>query len=256
MNDLMVTAFQRDGAVCGAVLRPAAQRGRTELPGKFIEWQIRSREALYEALRRGEAVRFLASHLPVLATLRPQGTVNLATKGVGLVPKREHIARYIQLLARALRESHIQPGEAALALRIEAARELLQHPDHIDPCSLGSLEIFEGETFRNVRGDPRVALLFTGDGPEYPSFQVEAVAQIVEPGRPVYEFLRASRLLFEHERFHIAQPAYPHAYRFLVSEVREKTPHRRDGVRHSLTQINLPCPAGGTSLNFHGALFS
>lgn len=209
----------------------APQRTGAELPEKFIAWQIRSREELYEKLLWREPVRFLAGHLPVLATLRPRGTVNLATKGVGLIPKREYIARYIDLFTRVLDETRGQAWDGTLAARIGAAREFLRHPGHIDPCRLGSLEIFEGETFRNIRDDPRIALLFTGGGPDYLSFQVEGIAQVVEPGEPVYEFLRASRLLFEHERFHIAQPAYPYAYQFFVTHVREKTPHRRRSQR-------------------------
>ena len=234
MRELMVKAFEREHEVDGTANRFTARREGAGLPGKFIAWQIRSRKDLYEKLLKHEPVQFLASHLPVLATLRPQGAVNLATKGVGLVPKRQHIAHYTGLFARVLRESRAQPREETLAARIEAARELFRHPDQIDGCSLGSLEIFEGETFRNIRGDPRVALLFTGDGPDYLSFQVEGVARVAGPGDPVYEFLRASRLLFEHERFHIAQPAYPHAYQFLVSEVREKTPHRRSACPASI----------------------
>lgn len=227
MTKLMVKAHKRENEVNGTADSFYALRAGAELPEKFIAWQIRSREELYEKLLRREPVHFLASHLPVLATLRAQGMINLATKGVGLVPKHEYIAHYIDLFTRVLRESRAQAREKTLAARIGAARELFRHPDHIDPRRLGSLEIFEGETFRNIRSDPRIALLFTGSGPDYLSFQVEGIAQIVERGQPVYEFLRASRLLFEHEHFHIAQPAYPHAYQFLLSDVREKTPHRR-----------------------------
>jgi hypothetical protein len=229
MSTLLVKAYRRGNEADDTANSVSGPREGVELPGKFIAWQIHSRQELYEKLLRREPVQFLASHLPVLATLRPQGTVNLATKGVGLVPKHEHIAQYIDLFTRVLRDSGSQPREDTLSARVGAARELTRHPDHIDGRRLGSLEIFEGETFRNIRSDPRIALLFTGTGPDYLSFQVEGIAQIVEPGQPVYEFLRASRLLFEHERFHIAQPAYPHAYQFLVSEVREKTPHRRSG---------------------------
>ncbi len=227
VKKLVMRAHRQKRDANGTLGHVSPPRVRAELPEKFIAWQIRSREELYEKLLRREPVQFLASHLPVLATLRPQGTVNLATKGVGLVPKHEYVTYYIDLFTRALRESQARPREDMLAASIGAARELLRHPDHIDPCTLGSLEIFEGETFHNIRSSPSVALLFTGIGPDYLSFQVEAITQIVEPGKPVYEFLRASRLLFEQERFHIAQPAYPHAYQFLVSEVREKTPHRR-----------------------------
>ena len=227
MSTLMEQAYRGGNEADDAAISVSGPRQGVELPAKFIAWQIHSRQELYEKLLRREPVQFLASHLPVLATLRSEGTVNLATKGVGLVPKQQHIAQYIDLFTRVLRDSGSQPRKETLAARVGAARELTRHPDHIDAGRLGSLEIFEGETFRNIRSDPRIALLFTGTGPDYLSYQIEGVAQIVEPGQPVYEFLRASRLLFEHERFHIAQPAYPHAYQFVVSEVREKTPHRR-----------------------------
>lgn len=227
MEKLIMKVHRQKGDANGTVGNLALERAEAVLPEKFIAWQMRSRLELYEKLLRREPVLFLASHLPVLATLRPQGTVNLATKGVGLMPKHEHIVHYVELFARVLRESGDLPRPEMLAARIEAARAFLRHPDHIDARRLGSLEIFEGETFRNIRGDPRVALLYTGTGPGYLSFQVEAIARIAGPGEPAYEFLRASRLLFERESFHIAQPAYPHAYQFLVSEVREKTPHPR-----------------------------
>lgn len=227
MEKLVLRVHRQNSDANGTAGNPAPRRAEAVLPERFIAWQIRSRLELYEKLLLREPVQFLASHLPVLATLRLQGTVNLATKGVGLMPKHEHVAHYGGLFARVLRESGDLPRQEMLAARIEAAREFLRHPDHIDARRLGSLEIFEGETFHNIRGDPRIALLYTGTGPEYLSFQVEAVAHIAGPGEPAYEFLRASRLLFEQESFHIAQPAYPHAYQFQVSEVRDKTPHRR-----------------------------
>lgn len=203
-------------------------RGKpVELPRKFIDWQIQSRKELFEKLLHREPVSFLASHLPVLATLSPDSTINLANKGVGLVPKDEYLAHYVELFKRVLSESRNRRWEETLAGRVEAASELLQHPEHINPSRLGSLEIFEGQTFQNIQKDPRVALLFTGAGPEYLSFQLDGIAEILEPGHPVYEFLRASRLLFEYERFHIAQPGYPYAYQFWICGVREKTPQRR-----------------------------
>lgn len=197
------------------------------LPQKFLDWQIESRRQLFEQLLSREPVRFLASHLPVLATLNPEGTSNLANKGVGLIPQDEHLTSYVELFKRTLSENQDRPWEQTLAARVEAASELLGHPQHIDPYRLGSLEIFEGQTFQNVQTNPRVALLYTASGPEYLSFQIDGMAQILKPGQPVYEFLHLSRLLFEHEDFHIAQSKYPYAYQFAVCGVRDKTPHRR-----------------------------
>lgn len=210
------------GEKLGFTMRLAA------LPQKFIDWQIQSRREIFEKLLRREPVHFLASHLPVLATLTPEGTINLANKGVGLVPKDEYLVHYVDLFTEVLSACQGRSWDETRATRIEVASELLQHPEHINPHRLGSLEIFEGQTFQNVRKDPRVTLLFTGSGPEYLSFQLDCAAQIVASGHWVYEFLRLSRLLFEYERFHIAQPTYPWAYQFWVCSVREKTPHRRE----------------------------
>ncbi len=198
-----------------------------KLPVKFVEWQIQSRRELFDKLLRREQVRFLASHLPVLATLNANGVINLANKGVGLVPKEEHLTHYIGLFRYMLSEGRSRPWDETLEVRVEVASELLEHPEHIDPYRLGSLEIFEGQTFQNIQENPQVALLFTGAGPEHLSFQLDSIAQILKPGQQVYEFLQLSRLLFEYERFHIAQPAYPWAYQLWVHGVQEKTPHRR-----------------------------
>jgi hypothetical protein len=200
-----------------------------ELPQRFIEWQIQSRRDLFAKLLGRTPVSFLASHLPVLATLTPGGEINLANKGVGLVPKEEYLKDYVKLLTHALDQTHGHPWEETLVVRVQTASELLQHPEHIDPYRLGSLEIFEGQTYQNIQKNSKVSLLFTGSSPEYLSFQLDGVAQIVAAEHSVYEFLRLSRLLFEYERFHIAQPAYPWAYQFWVSSVREKTPRRRAG---------------------------
>jgi len=197
------------------------------LPRRFIDWQIETRFELFEKLKSKEPVRFLASHLPVLATLCPDSTVNLANKGVGLIPKAEHLASYTELLKEARSKVQGRPWEETLPERIEAASQLLKHPEHIDPYRMGTLEIFEGQTLRNIEQDPRVALLFTGSGPEYLSFQLDCVAEILDPGHPTYEFLRASRLLFEFDEFHISQPGYPFAYQFWVYGVRDKTPKPR-----------------------------
>jgi hypothetical protein len=200
-----------------------------KLPQRFIDWQIQNRQELFKKLLRRESVHFLPSHLPVLATLTPEGLINLANKGVGLVPKEKQLDRYTRLFTRVLAESRNRPWEETRVARVEAANELLQNLEHIDLHRLGSLEIFEGQTFQNIQNNPNVALLFTGIGPQYTSFQVDCIAEVLGPSHSVYQFLYLSRQLFEYESFHIAQPAYPWAYQFCVGGVREKTPHRRGG---------------------------
>ena len=202
-------------------------QGTVELPENFLKWQAESRRELFDRLLAAEEIPFLASHLPVVATRSEGDRINLANKGVGLVPRAELVGFYLGLYRDTFASGEGRPWADTLADRVDAALHLVQHPEHIDATRLGSLEIFEGETFRNVRSDPRVSLLYTGEGPRYPSFQMDVVAQIQKPGDPLYEFLVASRMLFEYEHFHIAQPGYPYAYAFSVRGVRDKTPKRR-----------------------------
>ena len=207
-----------------------------ELPAKFLEWQAESRRELFDQLLAGEEIRFMASHLPVVATLSAGDRINLANKGVGLVPNDELVDFYLALYRDALAGCEGRPWAETLAERVEAALHLVQHPEHIDPTRLGSLEIFEGQSFRNILSDPRVSLLYTGGGPGYLSLQIDVVAQVQKPADPLYEFLVASRKLFEYEHFHIVQPRYPFAYAFSVRGVRNKTPKRRCPVTEEQPQ--------------------
>lgn len=198
-----------------------------ELSDEFIEWQASSRAQLYQKLLRREPVRFLASHLPVLASTGPDGQLNLANKGLGLIPKEEALPRYLELYDEVLRAVKDRPWNETLPARIEAASELFATLDDVDRCRLGSLEIFEGQTYKNILGNPRIALLFTAEGPKYLSYQVDANCRVLEPGGDVYRFLRASRQLFENDSFHVPQSSYPHGYEFNVCGVKEKTPNTR-----------------------------
>lgn len=97
-------------------------------------------------------------------------------------------------------------------------------PERLELGCLGSLEIFQGQTFQNILLDPRVSLHYTGEGPDYPGFQINAIAEMVHSGNPRFEFLHWARQLFERDSFHIQQPAYPLGYLFWVSEVYDKSP--------------------------------
>ena len=104
-------------------------------------------------------------------------------------------------------------------------------PERLDRRCLGTLEIFQGQTFKNIRQDARVSLHYTGVGPDYPSFQINAVAEIVEPGDARFEYLYWARQLFEHDSFHIQQPAYPSGYVFWLGEVFDKSSKGAAGKR-------------------------
>ncbi|HEX9582294.1 MAG TPA: hypothetical protein VF970_14415 [Gemmatimonadales bacterium] len=202
-----------------------------ELPEPFVSWQLAYKRQIYDQIERDEYVRFNAGHLPVVGTWTDGGSVpNLANKGVGFTPKDEHLDHYLQLVETAVEQIQQLPPHAVddtRALRIGTAREFYAHPEHIDWRRLGLLEIFEGDTYRNLSRHPFASVLWTGDSPVFVSFQVDCVVEIITPESPRYRFSWAMRRLFEYEPFHVVQTMFPYAYTFWVYDCHDKTPKRR-----------------------------
>lgn len=205
------------------LLRP--EEGACELPQAFLDWQVAERRELFASIERGEMPRSFAAHLPVLSTLG-QGAfpVHSATKGAGLTPRDDLLPGLLREIDQCLAYCEERPWPETLGRRVACARLLYDHAERIDPRRLGLIEIFRGQTYRNLLRDPRVTLLFTGPGPRYPSFQINGIAEVVEPDDARFRFVRAMRLLFERDRFHIQQPGFSVGYVVWVHEVIEKTP--------------------------------
>ncbi|MFN3974458.1 MAG: hypothetical protein ACK4K2_04160 [Dehalococcoidia bacterium] len=206
----------------------------TSLPDAFLQWQLTSRRVLFSShLATGDRVRRFQAHLPVVVTYSSHGVfpVHTANKGVGLLPRLEYLQPYIQAFKGLLAQVDKGTWQETLAQRIAMVDSLYSAPHRLDRRCLGSLEIFLGQTYRNILADPRVTLHYTGEGPNYPSFQVNAIAQVVYPGDPHFEFLYWARQLFEYDAFHIQQPAYPAGYLFWVCEVYDKSPSGGGGRR-------------------------
>jgi hypothetical protein len=202
-----------------------------ELPETFVRWQLDYKRKVYDAIERDEYVRFNAGHLPVVGTWSDDSLFpNLANKGVGFTPKDDYIDHYLAIVEGAVEEILKLPPQAVgetRALRIGAARQFYAHPEHIDWRRLQLLEIFEGETFRNLCRNPRAAVLWTGDSPIFPSYQVDCLVEVITPEHPRYRFAWAMRRLFEYEPFHIVQTIFPYAYTLWVHDFKDKTPKRR-----------------------------
>jgi len=201
-----------------------------ELPETFVRWQLDYKHRIYDAIEKDEYVRFNAGHLPVGTWGEDSVFPNLANKGIGFTPKDEHIDHYLSVIERAVSEIEKLPPHAVddtRRMRVAAAREFYAHPEHVDWRRLALLEIFEGETFRNVTRNPRAAVLWTGDSPVFVSFQVDCVVEVITPEHPRYRFAWAMRRLFEYEPFHVVQTLFPYAYTFWVHDWKDKTPKRR-----------------------------
>jgi len=200
------------------------------MPGEFLAWQSGSRLAVFGRLsgEGASAVKQYPAHLAVLAT-SGGGTfpINLATRGIGLLPLPERLRECIGKLEDARRRTAGLSREQSLPLRLQAVGEVYGFPSGFDPRLLGGLEIFEGRTAANLEKSPLASLLFSGEPPDYPSLQLNVVVQRVEPADLRYRFLLAARELFAFDAFHLRQSRYPYGYLFHVSEVLDKTPFPR-----------------------------
>lgn len=213
-----------------------------ELPSKFVRWQLDYKHSIYDAIERDEYVAFNAGHLPVVGTWNEDSlTPNLANKGVGFTPKDEYLEHYLKLVEDAVAQIKQLPPHAVndtRDLRIRTARELYNHPEHIDWRRLALLEIFEGSTFRNLTTNPISSVLWTGNAPVFVSFQVDCVVEIIAPEDLRYRFAWAMRRLFEYEPFHVVQTIYPYSYCFWVYDYKDKTPKRRYPGKRSDNTVN------------------
>jgi len=201
-----------------------------ELPEKFVRWQIEYKRGVYDAIEKDQYIAFNAGHLPVVGTVGETLVPNLANKGVGFTPRDEYLDHYLGLVASAVERIQALPPHAVdetRALRVETAREFYAHPEHVDWRRLGLLEIFEGDTYRNLARRPYASVLWTGNSPVFLSFQVDCVVEIITPEDPRYRFSWAMRRLFEYEPFHVVQTMFPYAYCFWVVDWHDKTPKRR-----------------------------
>jgi hypothetical protein len=211
----------------GAVIREFAIR---ELPEKFVHWQIEYKRGIYDAIEKDQYIAFNAGHLPVVGTIGDAPAPNLANKGVGFTPRDEFLDHYLELVESAVDRIQALPPHAVdetRALRVTTAREFYAHPEHIDWRRLGLLEIFEGDTYRNLSRRPYASVLWTGNSPVFLSFQVDCAVEIITKDDPRYRFSWAMRRLFEYEPFHVVQTMFPYAYCFWVVDWHDKTPKRR-----------------------------
>lgn len=195
-------------------------------PAAFFAWQIDSRRRLLGAVAAGGRPRRFAAHLPVLVTFDPASSfgVRTATKGAGLLPRDAALPRYLARLEETLARCADRAWEETLEERLGAVRALLDHPEDVDPGCLGLLEIVRGRSYENLRRDPRVVLHYTGDGPEYRSFQVNGEAELLDRADPRCRYIGLARAIFEQAPFHLPQPGYGDAFVIHVREILDKAP--------------------------------
>jgi len=201
---------------------------RAKLPSAFLDWVVEGRRAMYDHLEGKGTASFFGVHLPVVVTYSRSEPIpfNTGNKGVGIVPVPDRIREYCDLYETTFEHCRELDWDPSLPRRLEAVRRFLDG-GHVSNEALVTLEIFEKRTFANLSDFPIATLHFTGTGPVYRSFQVNAVVEILTPEHPAYRFAFLSRRLFEYDRFHITQTHFPFAYLFHPVEVRDKTPYAK-----------------------------
>lgn len=205
--------------------------GIKPLPEQFQAWQVQYKRRIYDAIEKDEYIHFNAGHLPVVGTWDAGGLVpNLANKGIGFTPTDEHLPRYLEMVESAVEQIQGLPPHAVdetRALRVRTARAVYAKPEELEWRRLGLLEIFEGQTYRNLTQYPFASVLWTGDSPVFVSFQADCIVEVITNEDPRYRFAWAMRRLFEYEPFHVVQTMFPYAYLFWIHDWHDKTPKRR-----------------------------
>ena len=198
------------------------------LPEKFVEWIEQGRRSMYDKLLGKGRPGFFTSHLPVVSTLSKGQAFpfNCSNKGVGFLPKPEYLGEFADLFRQTLESTRGQPWQESLRERLAAVSRFYFDREKIDYRALSTLEIFEKGTYRNLSRTPLAAVHYTGNAPDYVSFQVNCAVEIIRPDDPRHEFVHLARIMFEYDSFHISQTNFPYAYIFWISEVLDKTPFR------------------------------
>ncbi len=200
------------------------------LPEKYVAWINEGRRAMYDSILEQQTnIRFFSQHLPVVVTCSMDRLFpfNCANKGVGFVPRQQYLTEFIDLLEATHRNTRNRPWRESLRERVQTMSRIYFDSDKMDYRAMASLEIFERQTFNNLCRTPMASLLYTGDCPDYTSFQLDCVVEIVGPDDPRHRFTVLARTLFEFESFHIMQTRFPYAYIFWIAGVTDKTPVRR-----------------------------
>ena len=189
-----------------------------DLIEEFWEWQFEKRKEGINSLIKGEYSNYEA-HLPVMATYGKK-KVNLAVKGLGLIPKESLIMDYIKesvlLIDNCVKEGWNNSGKK----RLELLLEIHSHPENFDKTILSSIEMYGTKTFANVKKSKKCALMFNDfNYKNLISFQMDCNVKMLEFPDPVYRYA-----VLMHSMFHNLKQDYPCVYKFKIKELFDKRP--------------------------------
>ena len=204
-----------------------------QLPDKFLEWNFRERLKTIDVMKKGGMPSFAGPHSGMVAShgfRRDDGqfTVNNAVKGMGFLPKKEHLAELLAEL-EATKDSS-EEYKFSWLTKLYTDRK-----DWLDPTKQVSLELyatpeFATHTFLNQMTDPGVSIVYL----DMVSFEVRAITQLLHPDDPKLSDVEKQMVAYVngiHDYFHGAAPRRSIVAVYHVVEVFDNSPGRGRGKR-------------------------
>ena len=155
-----------------------------------------------------------------------QFPMNIAAKGIGLLPKSKYIEEITLRAEELLKRTFIEGKESTFKERISFLKEFFEK-DLIDKRSIASLEIYGKTSYNNVIVNPYCALLFNSYISNL-SIQLNTIAECLSEDTWEYRFIAA-----RHDLYHIPKKNKANkficAYRFWVIGAINKSPGKFAG---------------------------
>ena len=202
-----------DNKIVVTVDNATTEYNRKGLPPSMFDFLIDYRLRAIKVMRGEEedtdnvSVTSSMLHSPPMATRGSPGffPVNTAAKGIGFVPKDEYIEKWVEKFEVHINEAIENGPESNQDARFQALVDFYEAKNEISPKILGTIELFGFRSWRNMKYDPRISLLYnanyrTGSGrPQYISFEVRGIIEIIEKNTMRWRWQRNIHDLF-HQR--------------------------------------------------------
>ncbi|TFG10466.1 hypothetical protein EU538_01890 [Candidatus Thorarchaeota archaeon] len=165
---------------------------------------------------------------PAVCTLNPSSPfpINTCTKIVRLSLTDQAIEERIDHLEGELLSFQGRPFDETIDDRIQFYRDLYADERDIDPFRLGAIEMYGETTYSNIRVDSRTTLSFQWRHSKSGTacgYQVNCISEISPPNDLFFRFMRVLRGLFSSQFVDTKRGEYTCAYKFWISEVRDKS---------------------------------
>jgi hypothetical protein len=198
------------------------------IPDSIYEAMAAAADGSSDAFAKVEELYSSSVMKPAVCTLNLSGPfpVNAATKLVRLTPTDQAIEETVDEIEGQLLALQGRPFKQTVQERIDIYKRLYVDDKKVDRMRLGAVEMFQDVTYSNLQRDPRATLSFMWNRPGEavaPGYQVNCLAEISRPRDPFYRFMRCLRSLFSSNFMDMRVPDYACAYKFWVSEVKDKS---------------------------------